>query len=68
VQFFDSGSPEDLATKILTLVQHPDARTALRDRGDEFIRKNNWGVKKQEYLTLVDRLLEQGKSTFTAAA
>jgi len=68
VQFFDSGSPEDLATKILTLVQHPDARTALRDRGDEFIRKNNWGVKKQEYLTLVDRLLEQGKSTLTAAA
>lgn len=68
VQFFDSGNPEDLAAKILTLVQDHDARKALRDRGDVFIRKNNWGVKKQEYLTLVDRLLEREEPQLTAAA
>jgi len=67
VQFFDSGDPADLATKILTLVQQPDAREALRDRGNEFIRTNNWGVKKQEYLTLVDRLLGHEKPSLNAA-
>jgi glycosyltransferase involved in cell wall biosynthesis len=56
VQFFDSGHAEDLADKILDLIQNPDQRSALCKSSSEFITQNNWDVKKQGYLTLVDRL------------
>jgi len=56
VQFFESGNPEDLAAKILGLIADPDRRNALRGCSSEFIVHNNWDVKKQEYLALVDRL------------
>ena len=56
VQFFDSGHAEDLADKILDLIQNPDQRSALCESSSEFITQNNWDVKKQGYLTLVDRL------------
>ena len=56
VQFFESGNPADLAAKILALIADPDRRNSLRGCSSEFIARNNWDVKKQEYLALVDRL------------
>ena len=56
VQFFESGSAEDLATKILCLMRSPERRAALCDCSAEFIASNSWGVKKQEYFSIVDRL------------
>jgi glycosyltransferase involved in cell wall biosynthesis len=59
VQFFESEDVEDLATKVMELMNSLDNRNALRSRGMQFIEKNNWGLKKYEYFELVDRLFRQ---------
>jgi glycosyltransferase involved in cell wall biosynthesis len=59
VQFFEPERAEDLAAKILELAHDPARRSTLRERGIDFIRHNNWDVKKKEYLELVDRLLKR---------
>ncbi|MGA9982524.1 MAG: glycosyltransferase family 4 protein [Acidobacteriaceae bacterium] len=56
LQFFESGSAEDLAEKIYDLIGDPDRRNSLRACSAEFIARNSWDVKKQEYLAMVDRL------------
>jgi glycosyltransferase involved in cell wall biosynthesis len=56
VEFFESGNAEDLAEKIVALMRCADRRNALCKSGTEFIARNNWDVKKQGYLDLVDRL------------
>ncbi len=57
VEFFESGNAEDLARKIVNLMQSPDRVAALRQAASEFIAANNWDVKQQEYFALVDRLV-----------
>ena len=57
VQFFDSDSSEDLASKVFDLMQNPDRRNALCESSSTFIAHNNWDVKKHEYLCLVDRFI-----------
>lgn len=61
VQFFKSGDVEDLAEKIIRLIDDRDRRAALRRGAGAFIRENSWDVKKQQYLELVDRLVGQRK-------
>ena len=60
VQFCESGNAEDLAAKVLDLMQNPDRRLAMCECSTEFIAHNNWDVKKHEYLELVDRLTRTG--------
>lgn len=68
VLFFESGSPEDLAEKIARLLEDSELRQILIDNGLQFVKQNNWNVKRSLYLDLVDRLtgtghrLEAGKS------
>jgi glycosyltransferase involved in cell wall biosynthesis len=59
VQFFEPQSVADLTSKILELVQDATKYRALRANGLEFIRQNNWDVKENEYLDIVDRLLKR---------
>jgi glycosyltransferase involved in cell wall biosynthesis len=59
VEFFESENVADLAAKILALIRNPARRTAMRERGVEFILENNWDLKKNEYLDLVDRLVKR---------
>ncbi len=59
LQFFESESAEDLAAKILELIEDPAKCGTLRTHATEFIQKNNWDVKKNEYLDLVDRLVKR---------
>ena len=56
VRFFKGGDEDDLARCMLDLIQHPEKRRALVENASGFINKNDWNVKKQEYLELVDRL------------
>ena len=58
VQFAESGDSIDFADKILAFASDTDKQRTMRDRGLEFIRDNNWDVRKHEYLNLVDRLLK----------
>ncbi len=57
VRFFESENTEDLAANVLDLVQNSAKCATLRERGDEFVRQNNWDVRKHEYLELVDKLV-----------
>jgi glycosyltransferase involved in cell wall biosynthesis len=56
LQFFESGNAQDLAEKIYALIGDPDRRNALRACSSEFIVRNSWDVKKQDYLNMIDRL------------
>jgi glycosyltransferase involved in cell wall biosynthesis len=58
VQFFDPDNAEDLAEKIVYLIQNIERRIALCECSKEFIALNNWDVKKQTYMDLVDRLVK----------
>ncbi len=59
VQYFEPESAEDLAAKILELAHDSAKCSALRAQGASFIQKNNWDVKKGEYLDLVDSLVRR---------
>jgi glycosyltransferase involved in cell wall biosynthesis len=59
VQFFESDNAEDLAAKIQDLFDDAAKRDALRENALIFIQKNNWDIKKNVYLDLVDRLVER---------
>lgn len=59
VRFFRSGDDEDLARCMLDLIQHPEKRRALVENATEFIARNDWTAKRQEYLDLVGRLTGQ---------
>jgi glycosyltransferase involved in cell wall biosynthesis len=61
LQFFESGDASDLALKIRDMMQFPEKRCALTRRASEFIVSNNWDVKKEQYLALVDRLASKEK-------
>jgi glycosyltransferase involved in cell wall biosynthesis len=62
VHFFQSGDEEDLAAQILELANDPTKCRVIRENALEFIKQNNWDVKKSEYLDLVDLLVQQGRS------
>ena len=59
VQFFESESIEDLASRILQLVNDLEKRSMLSASALKFIEVNNWDVRKHEYLDLVDRLVQR---------
>lgn len=56
MRFFKGGDEDDLARCMLDLIQHPEKRRALVDHASEFIDKNDWSVKKEEYLNLLAHL------------
>jgi glycosyltransferase involved in cell wall biosynthesis len=56
LQFFESENTEDLASKIFELVHDADKRRSLCAHASDFIALNNWDVRKNEYLNVVDRL------------
>lgn len=56
VRFFQSGDEDDLARCMIDLIQHPEKRRTLVDNASEFIAKNDWAVKKHEYMELVGSL------------
>ena len=58
VQFFESDNAQDLADKIEGLLKDSEKRNALCAEARKFIEENNWDVKKNEYLDLVDALVD----------
>jgi hypothetical protein len=57
VTFFQSDDEKHLADRMLLLIQDGKLRSRLVSNAEEFIKKNNWEVKKAEYLKLVDERL-----------
>ena len=57
VRFFAPGDVQSLADSILELLRSKDLRDSLRACGYEYVARNSWQVRKQDYFELVDSLL-----------
>jgi len=57
VRFFESGNENDLAAAMRDLMDHRALRENLVRNAAEYVARNNWDVKKREYLNLVDTLI-----------
>jgi glycosyltransferase involved in cell wall biosynthesis len=68
VKFFESENEAELAECILTLKRHPELRARLVANATAHIRQNNWDIKKQDYLALVDALTAKAQPRAGAAA
>jgi glycosyltransferase involved in cell wall biosynthesis len=61
VLFFRSGDAEDMADKMLRLARDGQLRARLAANGRAYFERNNWEVKKDAYLNVVNRLLARGQ-------
>ena len=57
VTFFPSGDADALAESMLKLIEDGDSRAQQRARAQAFVATYSWDVRKYEYLSLVDRLV-----------
>jgi glycosyltransferase involved in cell wall biosynthesis len=62
VEFFESGNATDMAEKILALIDSSERVAQLRADSAEFISKNNWTVKQEEYFALVDGVVGKARA------
>ncbi len=60
VRFFESENVDDLAKCMLLLIRDRPLRERLAAAALEYVKENNWAVKKYEYLELVDSLTGRG--------
>ena len=56
VHFFQSGDSRDMAKAMLEVIKDKGLRDSLVARGHEYVERNSWGLKKKEYLDLIDSL------------
>ena len=56
IMFFEPENPDDLDRCIIELYNNPEKRKSLSKKEKEFVKKNNWEVKKILYLNLAERL------------
>ncbi len=59
VMFFEPEDHVDLAKCILELSRNSEKRKMLARKGKEFIEKNNWEIKSQKYLSIINKLTEK---------
>jgi glycosyltransferase involved in cell wall biosynthesis len=65
VRFFPSGDVKALADAIVNVATDKQLRDQLIAGGYEYVRRNDWGTKKAEYLDLVDSLSAKGRRLAT---
>jgi glycosyltransferase involved in cell wall biosynthesis len=56
VHFFRSGDSEAMAEAMLDVINDKNLRQSLIARGYEYVERHGWGLKKKEYLDLIDSL------------
>ena len=56
VHFFASGNSQAMAEAMLDVIKNKDLRQTLVTSGYEYVERNGWQRKKQDYLDLVDML------------
>ncbi|HXW56418.1 MAG TPA: glycosyltransferase family 4 protein [Candidatus Cybelea sp.] len=66
VKFFNPSDDAELASHILFLYRNPNVRQQLVANAARYVARNNWNVKKQDYLALVDRLVDPHQPQKTA--
>lgn len=61
VKFFNDGDEEDLAEKILLLMNNPELRQQMASEASEFVRSFDWELNKNTYIDLADSLVYGNK-------
>jgi glycosyltransferase involved in cell wall biosynthesis len=56
VRFFPSGDDEAMAEAMLELIECPALRESLIASAREYVARNGWDQRKNEYIRLVDTL------------
>jgi len=56
IEFFEPGNVVDCAEKIVALHSNETRREELSRRGKEFVQMNNWRIKGESYLEIVNSL------------
>lgn len=59
VHFFRSGDEQALARAVIEVLENPQLRQILVERGLDYVSRENWSRKAIEYLDLVDGLLDR---------
>ena len=62
VRFFESGNPTALAEAAVEVLGNKELRGRMIGAGSEYAARNNWEVRKVDYLQLVDTLLTPGRN------
>lgn len=57
VQYYENDAEAQLAEQMLRLKNDPRLRIRLVENAKKYVRENNWGARKHEYLHLVDTLV-----------
>lgn len=57
VLFFESDNSDDLAKKVLFLLEDTEARNAQLQIANDFLEKNRWENKKYLYLDIINQLI-----------
>jgi len=57
IQYYENDDAAQLAKQILLLRDDPALRNRLVASANQYVRENNWDVRKGEYLQLVDSLV-----------
>ena len=65
VTFFRSDDVNDLVSHILALIRDPQARQRQASRAQQFVKQNDWDLKKGRYLQLVDDLVGDPRAVET---
>ncbi len=60
VHFFPSGNSQAMAEAMLEVIENKDLRRTLVAGGYDYVERNGWQRKKQDYLDLVDTLSTEG--------
>lgn len=56
VKFFESGNVDELAVGMVELLENQTLRKEMIANASEYVLKNSWESRKQDYLRLVDSL------------
>jgi glycosyltransferase involved in cell wall biosynthesis/peptidoglycan/xylan/chitin deacetylase (PgdA/CDA1 family) len=56
VHFFESGNSDAMAKAMLDVINDRALHDSLVARGYEYVELNSWGLKKRDYLDLIDSL------------
>ena len=63
VRFCESGNVEDFANGMVDVLTDQDLRQRLITNAHKYVAANDWGSRKQEYLDLVDGLIDAAQTS-----
>jgi glycosyltransferase involved in cell wall biosynthesis len=54
IQYYENDDPAELAKQIVRLKNDPKLRSRMAANAKDYVRRNTWEARQQDYLTIVD--------------